>query len=101
MEEKETKTTEPMTRRAHRKLRRKGQVPFEQPTNQPVADVESKTEGKKRQGIFRRERAKNRELQTTRSEEQEKTAELGRFLNKAILGVTILLIIVFIAIFYF
>lgn len=101
MTEKEIVNQEPMTRRAHRKMKRQGKVA---PDPTPVAEqpVEGANEpSQKSKGFFRRERKKNKPLTTSRTAEQEKTAALGRFLNKAILGVSILLIIVFIAIFYF
>lgn len=103
MKEKESTTkTKPITRSELRKQRKKMakvKPTKSEETAAPYYPVEP--EEKKAKQFFRREKKKNQPLTTSRSEEQEKTAALGRFLNKAILGVTVLLVIVFIAIFYF
>lgn len=91
-----------MTRRDMKKIRaeyEKAKAPLtEEQRSYGKAYAE---EDKKIKKFFRREKKKNKPLNKSRSEEQEKIAARGRFLNKAILGVTILLVIVFVAIFYF
>ncbi|QIL46170.1 hypothetical protein G7081_03320 [Vagococcus coleopterorum] len=66
-----------------------------------VEEKEFTKKDKKIKKFFSREKKKNKPLEVSRSEEQERIARLSSFLNKAILAVSILLVIVFIAIFYF
>lgn len=91
-----------MSRSEMKKLREqlnKEQNPYAK--EQAAFEKEYQEEDKKIKKFFRRENKKNKPLKKSRTGEQEKIAARSRFLNKAILGISILLVIVFVAIFYF
>lgn len=90
-----------ITRSELRRRREEEQAAAER--NQQIAEKQSKKEWKQKEkqidNHYRKVRKKNKEITKTRAGENQKSRDLNRFLMKAIVIVTLLLVVVGLAIF--
>ncbi len=90
-----------ITRSELRRRREEAQAAAER--NQQIVEKQSKKEWKQKEkqidNHYRKVRKKNKEITKTRAGENQKSRDLNRFLMKAIVIVTLLLVVVGLAIF--
>lgn len=90
-----------ITRSELRRRREEEQAASER--NQQIVEKQSKKEWKQKEkqidNHYRKVRKKNKEIKKTRAGENQKSRDLNRFLMKAIVIVTLLLVVVGLAIF--
>ena len=93
---------EPLITRSELRRRREGEQAAAE-RNQQIVEKQSKKEWKQKEkqidNHYRKVRKKNKEITKTRAGENQKSRDLNRFLMKAIVIVTLLLVVVGLAIF--